>query len=222
MSCAWCREALSALVDGEERAGERTEIDGHLAWCSECRHYATGVAQVAGLLRVDSAVEAAAAEYTGTIVARTAVAVPATRARRACFKRHTALRILLILLGLGQLGLAATDLVRGQQNQHDPMSFSGVSVAQLAHESCAWNLALAVGFFWVAIRPNRTRALIPLVSVFVAGLTVFVAVDTLEGRFTGARLWPYGNVVLGLVVLVALSGQLRQLARTRVWAIAPR
>ncbi|HZZ51275.1 MAG TPA: zf-HC2 domain-containing protein [Pseudonocardia sp.] len=220
MSCAWCREALSAFVDGEERPGERAEIDGHLAWCSECRHYAAGVAEVAGLLRVDSAVAATA--FVGPSGVDAMAGTLTKRSRRAGVKRHTALRLLLVVLGLGQLGLAATELVRSQQNEHGPMSFSGASLAQLAHESCAWNLALAVGFFWVAIRPNRTRALIPLVSVFVAGLTVFAAMDAMQGRFLADRLWPYSIVVLGLVVLVALSSQLRQLARAGMWEIAPR
>ena len=115
------------------------------------------------------------------------------------------LRVVLAVLGIGQLGLATNEVFGPQATQSLPHNLSGASLTQLAHESSAWNLALAVGFLCVAARPSRTRALLPLVGAFVAGLSVLSVLDAMQDRIVGSRLLSHGLVVLGLLVLLALA-----------------
>jgi predicted anti-sigma-YlaC factor YlaD len=53
MTCAWCREALSALLDGEDHPGERAEVDAHLDRCMDCRRYSNRAARVTRLARTE-------------------------------------------------------------------------------------------------------------------------------------------------------------------------
>lgn len=198
MTCVWCREALSALLDGEDRPGERTEVDAHLERCPACRRYSNRAARVTRLARTEAV--APLPDLVSVVVPPPRSAVPAREPRRAAV-----LRTVLAGLGVGQLGLATNGLFGQQGSPPGPANVNGAGLTQLAHESSAWNLALAVGFLCVAARPSRTRALLPLVGAFVAGLTVLSVLDAAHGRIVASRLLSHGLVVAALLVLIALA-----------------
>ncbi|WP_010314735.1 zf-HC2 domain-containing protein [Saccharopolyspora spinosa] len=56
MDCQRCREALSALADGQAAPGEEAAAGRHLASCPACRVAAEGMAAVTRWLRVRPAV----------------------------------------------------------------------------------------------------------------------------------------------------------------------
>src|SRR5690348_7006884 len=52
MACEQIREILSAALDGEDRPGERTEADAHLAGCAACRQWLHDAAAVTRRIRL--------------------------------------------------------------------------------------------------------------------------------------------------------------------------
>ncbi|MDT7634861.1 MAG: hypothetical protein QOI50_6791 [Pseudonocardiales bacterium] len=197
MTCAECREALSARLDDEESPGELVEVEAHLVGCPECRRYAERAAHVTRLARTELV------EPVPDLVdaVRHAMPGPGWCARG----RETALRVLLAAIGVGQLGLATSDVLAATGDENGGHGVGGATLTHFSHESSAWNLALAVGFLCVAARPVRIRGMLPLVGAFVGVLTALSAVDLALHRVAGSRLLSHGLVVLGLLALVVLA-----------------
>jgi predicted anti-sigma-YlaC factor YlaD len=197
VNCTQCREALSAQLDGEERETERDAIDAHLTSCAACRQFSSDAARITRLART-----AVATEQPDLVEA---VLAAAPRFRRP--RLVTALRMLLGLVGLAQAELALVSMLGPHTS--DPgaqgVVLQGASLAHLAHESAAWNLALGVGFLWVAWRSSRTSGMVPMLSTFVAVLVVIVVMDTMVGAVDLVRLLGHGLVVLGLILMIALD-----------------
>jgi len=94
-------------------------------------------------------------------------------------------------------------------------------------ESAAWNMAIGAGFLWTAVRRVPPSALIPVLTAFVALLTLLTANDLWAGRVDPQHLLSHGLVIVGYVLLMVLtrsalrgtsppSGQDRGPARWRV------
>lgn len=197
VDCTQCTEALSARLDGEESAAERGAIDAHLAACPACRRFTDEAARVTRLARTTVA--------TPEPDVVDAVLAAALRSRRPLL--GTVLRVLLALVGLVQVEvsiigmLAAHGSGRGTQG----VVLQGASITHFAHESAAWNLALGVGFLWVARRSARTSGMVPTLVTFIAVLTVLVVLDAVAGGVDVARLLGHGLVLLGLILVIALD-----------------
>jgi len=204
MTCADCREALSARLDDEELPGESAEVEGHLAGCPECRSYAERAAHVTRLARTEL-VEPVPDLVDAVRHAVPTHAVPTFGPRSPRVRTETALRVLLGAIGVGQLGLATGDVLAATGDRDGGHGMSGVPLTHFSHESCAWNLALAVGFLCVAARPARTRGMLPLVGAFVGVLTALSALDLALHRVAGSRLLSHTLVVLGLFALMGLA-----------------
>lgn len=196
-NCTQCREALSARLDGEDSEADRGGIEAHQGSCAGCRRFADDAARITRLART-----AVATEQPDLVEA---VLAAAPRPRRP--RLVTALRVLLGLVGLAQAELALASMLGAHTT--DPgaqgVVLQGASLAHFAHESAAWNLALGVGFLWVAWRSSRTSGMVPVVSTFVAVLVVVVVMDTMAGAVDVVRLAGHGLVVLGLILMIALE-----------------
>ncbi len=192
MTCADCREAISARLDGEELPGEAAAVDAHLDACPACREFAERAARVTRLTRTRPA------EDGPDLVAAVVAAAPAPR------RAPGLLRAALAAVGVGQLGLAVSGVVAAAGAAHHGGGLAGASTAHFSHESAAWNLAIAVAFLWVASSRSRGSALVSMLGAFVAALTLLSGVDLLVGRVEPGRLLTHGLVVAGLVLVVAL------------------
>lgn len=197
MRCDICREAISARLDGEEHPGESSEIDAHLETCAGCRRFADQAAHVTRLARTRIA------DPGPDLVAGVLAAAPTARWRR----RTAVLRVALGVIGLGQLAVAVAGIVAvGTATGHGTIVVGGASAAHFAHESAAWNLALAVGFLYVALRPPRVTGLVPVIGSFVGMLAALSALDVVVGgRVDPARLVSHLLVLAGLILLLALQ-----------------
>lgn len=197
MDCTQCREALSARLDGEESAAQRSTVDAHLAACAACRGFANEAARVTRLART------AVATQEPDVVEAVLAAVPRSRRPRLV----TALRILLGLVGLAQLDIAVVGVLTAQSAGHGSqvVMLEGASIAHLAHESAAWNLALGVGFLWIAWRSSRTSGMVPTLATFVAVLAALVVLDVMAGRVDPERFLLHGLVALGLILVMVLD-----------------
>lgn len=197
MDCAHCREVLSARLDGEDDPADGRLVDAHLQTCAGCRRFADDAARVTRLARTSVAAEVP--DLVGAVLA----AAPRTRLPRLV----TALRVLLGMVGVAQLAVALGGVlaVWADRHEHPAALLDGVSLQHFAHESAAWNLALGVGFVWVAWRSSRTSGVVPTLATFVVVLTALVALDLAAGRVDPSRLLLHGLVLLGLVLVIALD-----------------
>jgi predicted anti-sigma-YlaC factor YlaD len=193
MGCDDCRAAISAELDGEGPPGAGADVAAHLEHCPDCRRYADRAAHVTRLARTR------VAEPVPDLVAVVLAAAPPPARRRAA-----AVRVGLGVLGIGQFALAVTGVLGTGDAEHHGTALAGASVAHFAHESSAWNLALAVGFLWAATGSARVGGLVPVVAAFVAVLSGLSLLDVLAGRVEPTRLLGHALVAVGLVLLVAL------------------
>ncbi len=197
MNCTQCREALSAGLDGEGSAGEQSVIDAHLKTCATCLRFADDAAHVTRLSR--TAVAAPEPDIVEAILA----AAP----RTPCWRLATALRVLLGLVGFAQIAVAASGVLAAQTSGHDSQGIvlKRASVTHFAHESAAWNLALGVGFLWIAWRSSRTSGMVPTLTTFVAVLAALVVLDVMAGRVDAERFVLHGLVLAGLILVIVLD-----------------
>lgn len=200
MGCLEFRNAISARLDGEEAAGEAAMIDSHMATCADCADYADRAARVTRLTRTRPV------EPAPDLIAAVLAVAPAPPRR---WLRPQALRVALGAVGLGQCALAVNGIA-GAAGHHDDAGLAGATIAHLAHESAAWNLALAIGFLWAATGVDRASGLVPLISGFVGVLTVLSVIDVLRGGVDPERLLSHGLVVAGLVLLLLLRRAVRR------------
>ncbi|MGH3941016.1 MAG: zf-HC2 domain-containing protein [Pseudonocardiaceae bacterium] len=197
MDCAHCREAISARLDGEADPADEALIDAHLEACAGCLRFVDDAARVTRLARTTVATEVP--DLVGAVLA----AAPRARLPRLI----TALRILLAVVGVAQLAVALGGVlaVWTDRHEHPAAQLDGASLQHFAHESAAWNLALGVGFVWVAWRSSRTSGVVPTLATFVVVLTALVALDVTAGRVDPSRLLMHGLVLLGLVLVILLD-----------------
>jgi len=208
MGCEQWREVLSAQLDGEETAAERTAAQGHLDGCAECRAWFTAAAAVTR--RVRTRLVSAMPDRTEAILAATAEA-PARRQwwRRLAGSGQLAvgrgrlvggLRAALGLLGAVQLVLGLAQVGRGAAADH--LHPAG---QHLWHESAAWNVAVGAGFLFVAVRRSPPAGLLPMLSAFVGTLLLLSVNDLATGSVGGERLVSHGFLVVGYLITVLLS-----------------
>ncbi len=197
VDCTQCKDALSARLDGEESPVEGAAIDAHLAGCAACHRFAEHAARVTRLART------AVATQEPDIAEALLAAVPRSRRPRLV----TALRVLLGLVGLAQAEMAVIGMLGAHSSELGTQGvvLQGASLTHFAHESAAWNLALGVGFLWVAWRSSRSAGMVPTLATFVVVLTVLVVMDGMAGGVDLARLLAHGLVVVGLILMIVLD-----------------
>src|SRR5204863_5827888 len=90
---------------------------------------------------------------------------------------------LLVRAGLGLLALAQALLAWPLLAGHDALAHSVHS----AHETGAWNAALAVAVGWIAMRPRHAAGLLPLLAAFGVVITIESVADLRTGHVDASR-----------------------------------
>jgi predicted anti-sigma-YlaC factor YlaD len=194
MRCEDCREIVSAHVDGEDTRGESAAAGAHLAECSACRAFLVATEDLRRTTRVRVAEDVP--DLTGRIVAATGVG----GAGRGAGARHDPtrpVRIVLLCTALLQIGLALPALLLGD-DAHLPV--------HIARHLGSFDVALAVGFLWVAWRP--ARALDGVFPVAVALVTCLVAssfLDVAAGRAAAGGELHHVTDLVGLAAMWLLN-----------------
>jgi predicted anti-sigma-YlaC factor YlaD len=166
MDCARCREILSAHLDGEDQGGEVVDAGGHQASCVPCQVFWIEVSDLHRNLRIRPA------ESVPDLAEQILESAPAFGARRLA--DLSGARIALGGVGLVLLLLALPTMVL-----HDG---GGMAVHHLTRELAAFQVALAVGFLWVAWRPERAEGLFPTAAALVGALVAIAVVDLSRGH----------------------------------------
>ncbi|MFC7529370.1 zf-HC2 domain-containing protein [Actinoplanes sp. GCM10030250] len=200
MGCERWREMLSAQLDGEDDPVMRPLVDEHLAGCAGCREWLDRAAAVNRLTR--TAPVAAVPDLSAAILA----ALPVTEQprRRWRFPVGAALYVALALVGTVQLILGLTQVGGGVSAGHEHTGLNATP-GHLWHESAAWNVAVGAGYLFIALRRTRPTGLVPMLSAFVAMLLLLSVNDLTGGRVDVTRLVGHGFVIVGYLLVVALS-----------------
>jgi len=214
MACERWREKLSAQLDGEDDPADREAVQEHLSGCADCRQWLDRAATVNRLTRtavvpqVPDLSAAIMAQVSGTEVpARAARWWRPTRARLS-----TALYIALAAVGSVQLILGLDQVGGDGTGTHVHVGLDATS-GHLWHESAAWNVAVGAGYLFIALRRNRPAGLVPMLTAFV-GMLLLLSLNDLTGdRVDGSRLVSHGFVILGYLLVVALSKVAGETAR---------
>ncbi|MEU8655308.1 zf-HC2 domain-containing protein [Actinoplanes philippinensis] len=204
MACERWREMLSAQLDGEDDPAMRPLVDEHLAGCAGCRDWLDRAAVVNRLTRTAPVPEVP--DLTAAILA----ALPAPPARRRWWLRRLRmpraglLYVALALVGAVQLILGLTQVGGGATVDHAHNGL-GASQGHLWHESAAWNVAVGAGYLFIALRRTRPTGLVPMLTAFVGMLLLISVTDLTGGRVDVGRLVGHGFVIVGYLLVVALS-----------------
>jgi len=194
MLCTDVRASLSAGLDGELPALPADVVDHHLAACAGCRRWADEVASLHRTLRVQPA--AVEPDHTDAILA----ALP--RRRPIVDDRVRALRLVTLVIATVQffaslpLLFASNEMVMGGHVMDD---------GHLERHIGIFALAMAAGLFLVAWRPERARAMLPVLGVLVAGLVWGCFGDIWAGRPVPGNLLAHGADLAGFAAVWLLA-----------------
>ena len=199
--CAGFREAISARLDGESLGMPVAELDGHLAECVPCAAWSSQAAGVTRQARIAPAPPVP--DLTAVILA----ALPSSPMTAAAVRSRVlgaALRLTLLAIGLAQAGLAWPALQRGAGAMSAPV--------HMAHETGAWNLAVAVAFLAVAAAPQLAPGALPLLASFSVLLGAFTLSDLDAGWVHVERAVLHVLLLagVGLVAMLAWRGRRRR------------
>jgi len=204
-ACEHTRDQLSARLDGAapQRAASGGTASGgtagqHVVSCEACSAWWERVQTLSRLTRTANSLPtpALSEEAMAAIVA----AAPRPRPTRV-------LRLVLLGIGLAQFLLGAaqiSSLAAAGEHAHDPV-VAAVSSGHLWHESAAWNVAIGAALAWPAWRRTRPGGLLPVMTAFVAVLTLLTVNDAITGRVEVSRILSHGFVLAGYAVLLVLN-----------------
>jgi predicted anti-sigma-YlaC factor YlaD len=187
MNCTRIRHAVSARLDGEDPGLDAVTIDAHLDSCTACRSFAHDAAQIHRGVRLAAAPQVP--DLTPGILS--AIDRQSTGTARVG-DTPLALRWILALLALVQIGLAVPALVLG--------SDAGVPVHAARHLG-SFDVAIAVGFLFAAWRPTRVPGLLPVVAALVACLFGSSLLDVFAGNTAAFGEAHHAIDFVGLAVL---------------------
>ncbi len=187
MECAKFREILSARLDGEEVPGEGEGLLRHLAGCPECRAFeadAESLHRSARLMPAESV-----PDLTMTIMASLTAGTHRDDAVRV-------LRPMLVAVAVVQIALSVPGLVLGDDSDLP---------VHTARHLASFAVALAVGFLYAALRPERTLAvvsgLLPVTTALVTCLVGTALLDVASGRTAAIGEFHHATEIAGLAIL---------------------
>jgi predicted anti-sigma-YlaC factor YlaD len=219
---------LSAQLDGEDDPATRLLVDEHLADCAGCREWLDRAATVNRLTRTGVPV---APDLTAAILAALPGGPPAEdplRPAAGSLRRVAGLRrwasrwgaaegrpsrwlpvaaglyVALAAVGAVQLILGLGQVGGGVAGAHEHAGLNATP-GHLWHESAAWNVAVGAGYLFIALRRSRPSGLVPMLTAFVGMLLLLSVNDLTGGRVDSTRLVSHGFVIVGYLLVVALS-----------------
>lgn len=195
MQCPRFREAISARLDGEPLGMPVPELDEHLAGCAACARWADDAALLNRRARL--APSPPIPDLTVAVLAALPRELPGTGAAARTRLADAALRVALVVVAVAQAGLAWPALVSGAGAMSAPV--------HMAHESGAWNLAVAAGFVAVAAGPRLAAGALPFIGSLAALLVPVTLADLAAGNVHVERAGAHLLLLAGTVLVAAIA-----------------
>jgi len=192
MDCATAREAISAVIDGEDPETDLSAVDAHLTGCADCHRWRDAAHEVTRRARVT--VVATGLPRSREVAA--AVGVPGGGRWRG--RMVVLARLGLVVVAAGQLALTVPSLLFGHDHS---------APVHVAHELGAFDAALAAGFLVAAWRPSRALGMQTLVGVASALLIVTAVADLTANLTTADDEAPHLLAVAGWLLICYLAAR---------------
>ncbi len=190
MDCSDARTLYSASLDGEATPGEDQRWQRHVVGCAACQAFAADAAAAHRFVRIAPAEPVP--DLTAAILHATAE--PAAPASPWALR----LRLALVAVAVVQILIAIPTLVGGEEHTQ--------------HLS-AFDLALAIGFLWVAARPARALSgFLPIGTALVLLCLGLAFADAARGDGETMRAVTHSLAVLGMIGAWLLEAQLHHRA----------
>jgi predicted anti-sigma-YlaC factor YlaD len=199
------REALSARLDGEPLGVPARALDEHLDTCPACAAWADDAALVTRRARLAAA--PAVPDLTARVLQALPRELPGTAAAARARLAESALRLALLAIGVAQAGIAWPVLADGSMS----------APVHMAHETGAWNLALAAAFLAVAAAPRLAAGALPFLGTFAVLLSVVTVQDLGAGHVHVDRAVAHLLLIVGVLLVGAMAWR----GRRRRTAAAP-
>ena len=191
MRCDDCRTAISARLDGEDPGRPASDVDAHLEACAGCRAFASDAASLHRVVRLSPA------DPMPDLTPPILHAIGRERVGDERDREHIAgLRICLALIGALQVAVAIPALVLGDD--------AGLPVHTARHIG-SFTAALAIGFLFVAWKPERAAGLLPVAAALVAFVVGTTVIDVLSGQTRAVGEIGHGTEIVGLVITWLLA-----------------
>ncbi|WP_162942233.1 zf-HC2 domain-containing protein [Desertimonas flava] len=162
-TCERWRDAISALIDGEDPGIEQRLVDAHVAHCPGCRSFRAAAEQSVGRLRIGEAMPQ-------PDLSRRVSKLAAIADRAAAW---SIVRALLAVVAIEILVMSIPALVLGDEQD---------TAEHAARHLGAFTVAYGVGLLVVVWRPARARTMLPVAAVLGGGLVIGAVVDLVNGR----------------------------------------
>jgi predicted anti-sigma-YlaC factor YlaD len=196
MRCEQCREIVSARVDGEDGPGEWDAASTHLRQCAACRAFLSESERLHRLTRLRPVEDVP--DLTARIVAAAGIA-PGEREHPPAHDGTRPLRVVLGAAALLQIALALPALLFGDD--------ANLPV-HIARHIGSFDVALAVGYLWVAWRPSRALAgVFPIAAALVACLVGSSVLDVVMGRAAASGEMHHITDLIGLGAMWLLGAR---------------
>lgn len=174
MQCAQIRVALSALADQEDPGVDRADVDAHLAGCAGCRAWRSAATDVTAEARAGRRSASEAPDLTEQVLAAIAADRRPHRATARPSAPHAGvLRWAVGLSAIAQLLLALPALIA------EPGT--GDAALHAGREMASFDVAVAIGFLFVAGRPAWAGALVPVAVALAGCLLLTSSIDIADG-----------------------------------------
>ncbi|MFD2090640.1 zf-HC2 domain-containing protein [Blastococcus deserti] len=195
MQCSLFHEAISARLDGEPLGMPARALDEHLAACSGCAAWSADAARVTRRARLAPA--PAVPDLTVPVLRALPRELPGQRAAARGRLADSALRLALLVVGIAQGAMAWPVLTSGAGAMSAPV--------HMAHETGAWNLAVAAAFLAVASAPRLAAGALPFLGSFAALLLPVTVADLGAGHVHAERAVAHLLVLAGVLLVSAVA-----------------
>jgi predicted anti-sigma-YlaC factor YlaD len=206
MPCSPFREAISARMDGEPLGMPARALEDHLGTCPSCATWSENAGRTTRRARLAAA--PAVPDLTGAVLAALPRELPGAAAAARRRVVDTGLRLALLAVGVAQAGIAWPVLVSGAGAMSAP--------AHMAHETGAWNLAVAAAFLAVAAAPRLAAGALPFLLSFAALLVPVTLADLGAGHVHADRAAAHLLLVAGVALVSAGAFRARTRRRWRL------
>jgi predicted anti-sigma-YlaC factor YlaD len=200
MQCPVYREAVSAGLDGEPLGVPALELEQHLTGCAGCAAWAEDAALVTRRARLAPA--PVVPDLTASVLAALPRELPGAAAAARARLTGSALRLALLAVGVAQAGIGWPSLASGAAAMSAPV--------HMAHETGAWNLALAAAFLAVAAAPRLAAGALPFLGTFAVLLTVVTVQDLGAGHVHADRAVAHRLYIAGVLLVSATAWRRRR------------
>jgi predicted anti-sigma-YlaC factor YlaD len=200
MPCSPFREAVSARLDGEALGMSSRELDDHLAACPGCAEWAEDASLVTRRARLAAAPPVP--DLTATVLGALPRELPGAAAAARTRLVASALRMALVAVGVAQALLAWPVLISGSGAMSAPV--------HMAHETGAWNLAVAAAFLAVAAAPRLAAGALPFLGSFAALLLPVTVADLGAGHVHVERAVAHLLLFVGVTLVASIAWRSRR------------